>query len=281
MASLPLGRSQRWCNGREVMVKRIAVRVVSLCLLGAGGAFCQSSRPVDSGLPEPRVSGANSAAVESGTGAGRSLPDAPSAGIAAQADRFQGVGGDGRLAGKTGWVGPHARFIGGTELETVTGSRPAGFAFVYGAVAYQEVPAQKESSAFLGKYLYTSRSRQSLRYQASSSDSLMGRATDAASRIFVTTDESGRRRINTSYFVAVLTSVAVHNASRPYWARSNSAPLSDVGSTFGNDAGMNLLHEFGPGLRAAMTNHMPGFVSKIAGRFLDRSAREAASRPAR
>jgi len=266
------------------MVKRIAVRVVSICLLGACGAFCQSARPVGGGLPEPRFSGANSAAVESQTGAGSLLPDAPSAGIATQTDRFQGVGGDGRRAWKTGWVGAHAGFMGGTELETV--SRPPSFAFVYRAVAYeaaayQAVPAQKESSAFLGKYLYPSLSRQSLRYQASSSDSLMGRATDAASRIFVTTDDSGRRRINTSYFVAVLTSVAVHKASRPYWARSNSAPLSDVGSTFGNDAGMNLLHEFGPGLRAAMTGHMPGFVSKIAGRFLDRSAREAASRPAR
>jgi hypothetical protein len=124
--------------------------------------------------------------------------------------------------------------------------------------------------------------KQSLRYQPSASDSLMGRATDAASRIFVTRDESGKRRLNTSYFVGVLTSVAVHTASRPYWARSNSAPFSDFGSTVGNDAGVKLLHEFGPGIRQMVTGHMPEFVSRMEERIIrDQTPSEVASIPAR
>jgi hypothetical protein len=74
--------------------------------------------------------------------------------------------------------------------------------------------------------------------------------------------------LNTSYFVGVLTSVAVHNASRPYWARSNSIPIGDVGSTMGNDAGMNLMHEFGPGLRQAVNGHLPSFVFRVEKRIV-------------
>ena len=85
----------------------------------------------------------------------------------------------------------------------------------------------------------------------------------AASRIFVTRDESGRGRVNTSYFVAVMSTAAIHMANRPYYRRSASAPFSDFGSTVGNDAGMNLLHEFRPGLEQLMKNHAPRFVTQI------------------
>jgi hypothetical protein len=62
--------------------------------------------------------------------------------------------------------------------------------------------------------------------------------------------------------------VAAHSASRPYWARSSSLPLSDFGSTVGNDAGMNLMHEFGPGLRQAVAGHMPNFVFRMEKRIV-------------
>jgi hypothetical protein len=125
------------------------------------------------------------------------------------------------------------------------------------------VQPQKKSDDFLSKYLVASR-KQNSHYQPSSSDKVMGRATDAASRILVTRDESGKRRLNTQYFLRVLTSVAADNASRRYRALSGAAQLSTFGSTVGNDAGMNLLHEFGPGIRQKVTGHMPDFVSRIA-----------------
>jgi hypothetical protein len=95
----------------------------------------------------------------------------------------------------------------------------------------------------------------------------MGRATYAASRILFTQDNSGRGSLNTSYFLAVLSSAAAHTAYRPYWRRSVSEPFSDFGSTIGNDAGMNLLHEFGPGLQQLMKSHAPKFVSRIEERL--------------
>lgn len=257
----------------EVMVKRIAVPIVSFCLLGACGAFCQGLRPVGGVVQGSQFKGTNSVEVQrQQRSAEMSLPDAPSAVGATQTGRF-GVKGYSPL--KVGWGGVNAGFMGGTGLEHVAPLPPRL------ALVYEAVPAQKESGAFFRRYLEPSLSKRDLRYQASSMNGWMGRATDAASRIFVTRDESGRQRLNGSYFLGVLASVAVHRASRPYWARSNSMPLGDFGSTFGNDAGMNLMHEFGPGLRQAVTGHMPGFVFKIEERMIRDRTREVASRPAR
>jgi hypothetical protein len=97
----------------------------------------------------------------------------------------------------------------------------------------------------------------------SSSDSLMGRASDAISRVFVTRDDAGKSRLNSAYFLRAMASVAADTASRPYWRRSTGEPFSDFGSTLGNDAGMNLLHEFRPGLQQLVKSHAPRFVSKI------------------
>ena len=99
----------------------------------------------------------------------------------------------------------------------------------------------------------------------------MGRATHAAAGIFFTRDESGRGRLNTSYFVRALSSVAADTASRPYWRRSPGEPLSDFGSTVGNDAGLNLLHEFGPGIQHVMKSHAPKFVGRIIGGRIGRN----------
>lgn len=126
----------------------------------------------------------------------------------------------------------------------------------------QTTPSKTAADDFFGRYFSTSSASHS-RYQASDSNRWMGRATDAASRILVTRDESGRRKLNTSYLLRVATSVAAHSASRPYWLRSSTGPISDFGSTVGNDAGMNLLHEFGPAVRHVMTNHLPEFVTRI------------------
>ena len=91
----------------------------------------------------------------------------------------------------------------------------------------------------------------------------MGRATSAASRTLITRDDSGKARLNTSYLLRTLTSVAKDAASTPYWRRSSAEPFGDFGSTVGNDAGMNLWHEFGPGIQHLMKSHTPKFVSRI------------------
>ena len=114
-------------------------------------------------------------------------------------------------------------------------------------------------------------------FHTSSSTSLVGRATDAALSVIVTRDECGQRKLNTPYLLRVLTLATAHVAQRPYWHRSVGQPFSDFGSTIGNDAGMNLLHEFQPGLMELVKSHEPKFVSSV----FTRSGSRTASRPGR
>lgn len=100
-------------------------------------------------------------------------------------------------------------------------------------------------------------------FHGSTSNSLLGRATDAASSIVLTRDEEGNRKLNTQYLLRVLTVATAHVADRQYGRRTLGQPLSDFGSTVGNDAGLNVLHEFQPGLLELVRSHEPRFVSRI------------------
>jgi hypothetical protein len=216
------------------MAGTVPIRVTGFVLLAAGGAFCQQ-------LPSKASSS--------------SLPDAPSAVASARMDSGQML---------TGAGGPPRAIT--TDLNVTRESdagkifRPAQTTF---SLAHNAQPGQKTSRDFFDKYLYPTLLKRNPGYHPSTSDSLIGRTMYAASRIFVTRDDSGRGRVNTPYFLGVLTSAAIHMANRPSWNRSASTPFSDFGSTVGNDAGMNLLHEFRPGLEQLMKSHAPRFVTKI------------------
>ncbi len=112
------------------------------------------------------------------------------------------------------------------------------------------------------------------RYRASPNDSLMNRAAYAASGIFITRDRSGKGKLNTSYLIGVLASVAVHSARRPNRTQSASATFNNFGSTVGSDAGMNVFHEFGPGIRQIVKGYTPKFVSRIEERIAHDQAPE-------
>lgn len=86
---------------------------------------------------------------------------------------------------------------------------------------YQSMPAQKESgaSAFFSKRLYPMLLKQGQRHYPLTSGRLMSRVSYAASRMFVTSDDFGKRKPNTSSFVKALTSAAIHAANRPSWAQ--------------------------------------------------------------
>jgi hypothetical protein len=210
------------------------IRVAGFVLLAACGAFCQQL---------------------SSKAASNSLPDAPSTVASVRlASGLMPIG----VAGSPPALPSALDVTRASALRNI--ARPAQTSFAL--VSTAEIP-QRTSSDFFDKYLYPALLKRNINYHSSSSDSLVGRAMYAASRIFVTRDESGRGRVNTSYFVAVMSSAAIHMANRPYYRRSASAPFSDFGSTVGNDAGMNLLHEFRPGLEQLMKNHAPRFVTKI------------------
>jgi hypothetical protein len=176
----------------------------------------------------------------------RSLPDAPAVQGATQTQKVNIFAEEERLPLKFGGMGAPARGIRQGE-------------FVFADKAFSN---QKEPDAILRKYLYPSPMRPQPGYRSESS-SLMGRATYAASRTLVSRDYSGKARLNTSYLLRTLTSVAKDAASTPYWRRSVGEPFSDFGSMVGNDAGMNLWHEFGPSIEQLLKNHTPKFVSRI------------------
>jgi hypothetical protein len=133
---------------------------------------------------------------------------------------------------------------------------------------FQPAPVQKETgtATLLGKLLHPQLPKQDQPH-FSSTGGLVARTCFAASRVLITRDDSGKSRLNTSYFLGVLTSSVVHSAYRPYWARSTSATFNDFGSTIGGNAGVNVFHEFEPGLRQVMNGHVPKIVSRIEERI--------------
>ena len=260
------------------MVGRIApIRVISFLLLAACGALCQSERPSADLLQGLQFDGSNSPEVQrQEMRTWRSLPDAPSSiQPPTQAERFHTFVNEASSPLTLGAVGINAGVMRETGLGHVTPELQPSF-----TAPYKAVFTQKEPSAFFGKYLYPSSLKQDPRYYPSTSGSFMGRATYAASRIFITRDASGQGRLNTSYFLGVLTSVAIHAAYRPYWARSASETFNNFGSTIGSDAGSNLFHEFRPGIRLMVKGHTPKFVSRIEERIThDQTPRDVVSTP--
>jgi hypothetical protein len=262
----------------RAMVKRIArIRVISFVLLAPCVSLSQSGHLPADLVQELQLDGLNSPAVQrQDMHTWRSLPDAPSVHPGTGAEKFQTFVDEARSPLTLGAVGINAGLMHETELAVIPRPQPNLIAL------YKVVLIQKESSAFFGKYLYPSLLKQDPRYYPSTSRSFLGRATYAASRILITRNDSGERRLNTSYFLGVLTSVAIATAYRPYWARSPSTTFKAYGSTIGSDAGVNLLHEFGPGIRQMVKSRTPKFVSRIEERIThDQTPRDVVYTPAR
>jgi hypothetical protein len=131
----------------------------------------------------------------------------------------------------------------------------------------RQQPNPNGSWDFLAKRIFASTPSQSNSNHTSESESLIRRAGYAASSVVVTHDDAGRRRLNTSYLLRVLTTTAAHSAYVPYWRRPLSQPANDFGSTIGNDAGMKVFHEFEPGILQLVKSHEPKFVSAIGERI--------------
>ena len=245
------------------MVERIArIRLISFVLLAPCLSFGQSERLPAALVQELQLDGLNSPAVQrQEVRTWRSLPDAPSVHPTTGAKKFQTFVDEARSALTLGAVGINAGLMRETDRGVIPKPQPNFIDF------YKAVLIQKESSAFFGKYLYPSLLKQDPRYYPSTSRNVLGRATYAASRILITRNDSGEMRLNTSYFLGVLTSVAIATAYRPYWTRSASITVKALGSTIGSDAGVNLFHEFGPGIRQMVKGRTPKFVSRIGERI--------------
>ncbi len=176
-----------------------------------------------------------------------SLPDAPSAVVAAQTQRLNAP-----AAETASPVNSGVSFTAGPMRQET---------LVFDGTAARG----KDPEAFFRKYLTSSPVK---RPSASENGaSVMGRATHAMARTVVTRNESGKGRLNTSYLLRTLGAVAKDSASTPYWRRHFTGAVGDFGSTVGSDAGMNLWHEFGPNIEHLLSSHTPVFIARIEQRI--------------
>ncbi len=217
------------------MAASASIRVIWVLVLVTCTAWCQHS---------------NTQRIASDTlASAASLPDAPSL----------------QTTNKTEILRTFEDAVHAPATEPTSGFHTAPI--VFSNVYFKERPAPKESVNIFEKYLSPTAVKQSRSYHPSTSGGFMSRATYAASSIVITRDETGRKRLNTSYLLAVLTSATAHSANCPYCRRSVSQPFSEFGSTVGNDAGANLFHEFEPGIRGLVKSHEPRFIFKIENRI--------------
>jgi hypothetical protein len=260
------------------MVERIApIWVISFLVLVACPALSQSEPPSVDSFQGSHIEGSNSPeAQRQAMRTWESLPDAPSMQLQIQAEKVRTFTGQMRSP-----LPRRAKSIDAGVLRTarqghvIPGPRPSVTAVQNPALT------QREARTFIDKYLYPSLLKQRLRYAPSARGSFMGRVTDAARHNFIRRDESGKERLNTSYLIGVLTSVVIHTAYRPYWARPASMTFNNFGSTIGSDAGLNLFHEFEPGLRRMMQRHGPKVVSEIERPHPGRPASQVVLTPAK
>lgn len=258
----------------RVMVGQIAViRVISFLLLAACGALCQNEPPSADFLQELQFDDSKSPEVQrQELRTWRSLPDAPSVQHPTQAEKFHVFIEEARSPLAFGAAAINVGVMREDVENRGPGTQP-GFTALYRAAVLQ-----KESSVFFGKYLYPLLLKQDPRYHPSNSESILGRTAYAASRVLITRNDSGKRTLNSSYLLGVLTSAAVATAYRPYRPRSPSSTFKDLGSTIGSDAGINVFHEFWPGIRQILKRHEPKFVSRIEERITnDHSSNEVVS----
>jgi hypothetical protein len=231
-------RADRGQAGEWNMVGSASIRVILVLALVTSTAWCQHSDTLriasDTHVPTA------------------SLPDAPSSETADKTEILRAFE-DAVRAPAT---------VPTSDLHDA----PIAFTNVY----LKERSAPKEPTNIFEKYLSPAAVKQSRTYHPSTGGSFMSRATYAASSIVITRDETGRKKLNTSYLLAVLSSAAAHSANCPYCKRSVSQPFGDFGSTVGNDAGVNLFHEFEPGIRGLVKNHEPRFIYKIEDRIRSR-----------
>jgi len=79
---------------------------------------------------------------------------------------------------------------------------------------YAVAVAQHETSSFFGNYVFPKLLNQDPRYHYSGKTGFFPRATYAATRVFITRNDSGEKTVNSSYLLGALVSTAITNCYR-------------------------------------------------------------------
>lgn len=241
------------------MKRTLPIRVISLCflLLAGCGAWCQKHSSGDLPGSVPLAGSSSGKEQSDGYPTSKSLPDAPSS--ARPSPPSEGL---------------RAFLAEGIAPRTIAPS-----VLPSNSAAHHQLTFVQEQSI---PYRYSAVLDQDRGYLASTRGSLLGRAADAASGIFVMRDISGKKRLNAPYFLGVVASVVIQSAYRPSEMRSASSTFSNFGSALGSGAGRNVMQEFGPGIRQMVREHTPNFVSRIKERITrDQTSGRSVPFPAR
>ncbi len=174
---------------------RLAVRVIGFLLLGC----CVWAQDRESApLSGPGISFQGSPPSKWSKPSSESqsmLPDAPTPQPITQADKFQAFVEEARSPLIFGAAGLNAMALREAQDHAAPGMQSSFYTL------YEASVVQRESSAFLGKFLYPSLLKQDPRYYPSTSQSFMGRTAYAASRLLITRNDAGKATLNTSYLL--------------------------------------------------------------------------------
>jgi hypothetical protein len=245
-------------------VKRPAAILASFLLLAGAGAWSQNDLPPPDVLQSLRSVGFGPAPEQRQElrETQSFFPDAPSAVPAKQRERVQAFGE--AISSLIFNGAPSAATMAREPPEPLTPGVSRRLSALY------EAPmVQKEPAVFPDRYLYPSLLRQDLRYHPSTSDSFLDRVSYAATRLFITRDNSGKRKLNTSYLLVTLASAAASSTTyRLYRTKTISGTFGNFGSTqpvsgtFGNfgssvggDEGRNIFQQFWPRIQQILGGH--------------------------
>ena len=237
-------------NRNHAELERSAVILTLFLLLGGAGAWSQNGLP-SSDLPQNLRSTGFRPAQESRQElrTQSSLPDAPSAVPEKQRERSQAF-----VEVRSPLIFDGAAINASMIRESPEYHAPRvtpSFSALYGASV-----VQKQLTVFPGDH---------------TSDSFLGRASYAASRLFIARDESGKRRFNTSYLLGALASAAVANTTYrryrtqlvPYQVQSVSGTFGNFGSTVGGDAGERIFRQFWPQIHQILRGHSLKVLQRV------------------
>ena len=245
-------------------VKRPAVILAFFLLLAGAGAWSQNGLPPPDVFQNLRSAGFGQAQEQwqELRDTQSSLPDAPSAVPAKQREKFQAFG-----EARSSLIFDGAAIAATMARESPEHLAP-GVTRSFSAL-YEAPMVQKVSADFPDRYLYPSLLSKDLRYHPSTSDSFLSHVSYAATRLFITRDNSGRSKLNTSYLLGALASAA---ASRTTYRLYRTKPIAgtfgnfgstqpvsytfgNFGSSIGGDAGRNIFQQFWPRFQQILGRH--------------------------
>ena len=123
--------------------------------------------------------------------------------------------------------------------------------------------ADSESGAFFGRFLFPILLREDPRYLRSTSQATMPRIGYALSRVLVTHDDRGKKRVNSSLILSAFAASGLANTYYPREERGFGDTAARAGGGLLSTAEMNVLREFWPDIQHKLRKHEPKRIQRL------------------